>query len=96
MPIFKDTIKDQPWDRAGRGHRDLACVRALRQKYTLGMTECGAPSPAVGLAYVIKNPGRELRYDFGTCTFDLTKLTGLLPMIQCQMPGSYWAISLRF
>jgi hypothetical protein len=62
---------------------------------TLRMTESGAPSPAVGFAYVIKNQGRELRYHICTCTFDLTKLTGLLPMVQCQMPGSRCALSLR-
>jgi len=65
------------------------------QKYTLRMTESGAPSPAVGFAYVIKNQGRELRYHIGTRTFELAKLTGLLPMVQCQMPGSRCALSLR-
>src|SRR5262245_51939008 len=59
------------------------------------MTESGVPSPAVGLAYVIKNLGCELRYDFGTCIFGFAKLTGLLPMVQCRMPRPNWAISLR-
>jgi len=59
------------------------------------MTECGAPSPAVGLAYVLKSSGRELRYHIGTRTFELTKLTGLPPTVQCQMPGPQWAISIR-